>query len=69
MTVDWWTGRWVDSGVVGRAAAHRLLHCVVDFEDDTYSAVVAVVFFLVFAAVGGEVAEDVVHSAACGSWM
>ena len=46
------------------AGAGSFLHCVVDFQDDPFGAVVAIVCGFVFAADDGEGVHDVAHRVA-----
>jgi hypothetical protein len=59
-------GRRVEAGLVRLAGAGGFQQGVVDFEDDAFGAVVAVVFFFVFAADDGEGVEDVGDGVARG---
>ena len=39
--VGWWTGRWVETGLVGLAGTDGFGHFVVDFEDGLFGDVAA----------------------------
>ncbi len=57
--------RWrVEARLVGLASAHGFRHGVINFQDDSFSAVVAVVLRLVLALDDGEGVHDVVHGVA-----
>ena len=52
---------WVEAGLVGFACTDCLSHFVIDFEDDAFGAVFAVLFF-VLSADDGEGVHDVDHA-------
>ena len=61
-------GRWIEKRVIGCACAASFSHRVVDFQDDTLGAVLAV-FLLVFAFDDGEGLYDGVTWSLATLWM
>ena len=58
-------GGWVEADFVRFPGSHCLGHFVVDFEDDAFGAIFAVLFF-VLAADDGEGVHDIGHGVAGG---